>query len=59
MGQVMSFFLWVVDIVDTFRLQEQPAMDKKQFVTFMKGYIKLLTPRAFEEAYILRGPPNS
>ncbi|CAL8166326.1 unnamed protein product [Prunus armeniaca] len=38
MGQVMSFFLWVVDIVDTFRLQEQPAMDKKQFVTFMKSF---------------------
>lgn len=34
-------------------------MDKKQFATFMKRYIKLLTPRAFEEAYILRGPPNS
>ncbi|KAK9215604.1 hypothetical protein WN944_007609 [Citrus x changshan-huyou] len=35
----------VVDIVDTFRLQEQPAFDKKQFVTFMKRYIKLLTPK--------------
>lgn len=32
----------VVDIVDTFRLQEQPAFDKKQFVTFMKRYIKNL-----------------
>uniref|UniRef100_A0A7N1A3G1 TCTP domain-containing protein n=1 Tax=Kalanchoe fedtschenkoi TaxID=63787 RepID=A0A7N1A3G1_KALFE len=35
----------VVDIVDTFRLQEQPAFDKKQFVTYMKRYIKLLTPK--------------
>ncbi|XP_058743345.1 translationally-controlled tumor protein homolog [Vicia villosa] len=35
----------VVDIVDTFRLQEQPAFDKKQFVNFMKRYIKLLTPK--------------
>ncbi|KAI9098925.1 hypothetical protein K1719_024692 [Acacia pycnantha] len=35
----------VVDIVDTFRLQEQPAFDKKQFVSFMKKYIKLLTPK--------------
>ncbi|XP_028770914.1 translationally-controlled tumor protein homolog [Neltuma alba] len=35
----------VVDIVDTFRLQEQPAFDKKQFVSYMKKYIKLLTPK--------------
>ncbi|XP_020583475.1 translationally-controlled tumor protein homolog [Phalaenopsis equestris] len=35
----------VVDIVDTFRLQEQPSFDKKQFVTFMKRYIKNLTPK--------------
>lgn len=35
----------VVDIVDTFRLQEQPSYDKKQFVTFIKRYIKLLTPK--------------
>lgn len=35
----------VVDIVDTFRLQEQPAFDKKQFVTFIKRYIKILTPK--------------
>jgi len=33
----------VVDIVDTFRLQEQPAFDKKQFVTWVKRYIKLLS----------------
>lgn len=26
-------------------LQEQPAFDKKQFITFMKRYIKLLTPK--------------
>ncbi|KAF2313887.1 hypothetical protein GH714_018600 [Hevea brasiliensis] len=39
----------VVDIVDTFRLQEQPAFDKKQFVTYMKRYIKLLTPKLDEE----------
>ncbi|PKU61058.1 Translationally-controlled tumor protein like [Dendrobium catenatum] len=35
----------VIDIVDTFRFQEQPAFDKKQFVTFMKCYIKNLTPK--------------
>jgi hypothetical protein len=35
----------VVDIIDTFRLQEQPAFDKKQFVTFMKRYIKNLTQK--------------
>ncbi|KAF8017224.1 hypothetical protein BT93_H2423 [Corymbia citriodora subsp. variegata] len=35
----------VVDIVDTFRLQEQPPYDKKLFVTYMKRYIKLLTPK--------------
>ncbi|URE18827.1 hypothetical protein MUK42_31055 [Musa troglodytarum] len=39
----------VVDIVDTFRLQEQPAFDKKQFVTYIKRYIKLLTPKLDEE----------
>ena len=35
----------VVDIVDTFRLQEQPPFDKKQFVTYIKRYIKLITPK--------------
>ncbi|KAG4157305.1 hypothetical protein ERO13_D02G054800v2 [Gossypium hirsutum] len=35
----------VVDIVDTFRLQEQPPFDKKQFVVFMKKFIKNLTPK--------------
>ena len=35
----------VVDIVDTFRLQEQPPFDKKQFVTWVKRYIKMLTPK--------------
>ena len=35
----------VVDIVDTFRLQEQPAFDKKQFIAHMKKYIKALTPK--------------
>ena len=35
----------VVHIVDTFRLQEQPSFDKKQFVTYMKRYIKLLTAK--------------
>lgn len=28
-----------------FLFQEQPAFDKKQFVTWMKRYIKLLTPK--------------
>ncbi|KAI4345409.1 hypothetical protein L6164_012536 [Bauhinia variegata] len=35
----------VVDIVDTFRLQEQPAFDKKQFVAYVKKFIKTLTPK--------------
>lgn len=35
----------VVDIVDTFRLQEQPAFDKKQFVSYMKKYIKNLSAK--------------
>ncbi|KAL0414742.1 UNVERIFIED_CONTAM: Translationally-controlled tumor protein [Sesamum radiatum] len=35
----------VVDIVDTFRLQEQPPFDKKQFVSYIKKYIKLLTSK--------------
>ncbi|PKA62961.1 Translationally-controlled tumor protein like [Apostasia shenzhenica] len=39
----------VVDIVDTFRLQEQPSFNKKEFVTFMKRYIKNLTPKLEHE----------
>ncbi|KAF8095419.1 hypothetical protein N665_0332s0003 [Sinapis alba] len=35
----------VVDIVDTFRLQEQPTYDKKGFIAYIKKYIKLLTPK--------------
>ena len=35
----------VVDIVDTFRLQEQPTFDKKAFVTYMKRFIKNLTAK--------------
>ncbi|XP_047981711.1 translationally-controlled tumor protein homolog [Salvia hispanica] len=35
----------VVDIVDTFRLQEQPPFDKKQFIAYIKKYIKTLTPK--------------
>ncbi|KAF7132689.1 hypothetical protein RHSIM_Rhsim09G0007100 [Rhododendron simsii] len=35
----------VVDIVDTFRLQEQPAFDKKQFVAYINKYNKMLTPK--------------
>ncbi|XP_078446625.1 translationally-controlled tumor protein homolog [Wolffia australiana] len=38
----------VVDIVDTFRLQEQPPFDKKQFVAFIKKFIKNLTPKLGE-----------
>ncbi|KAJ7546117.1 hypothetical protein O6H91_08G025300 [Diphasiastrum complanatum] len=34
----------VVDIVDTFRLQEQPSFDKKSFVAYIKKFIKTLTP---------------
>ncbi|KAL0413003.1 UNVERIFIED_CONTAM: Translationally-controlled tumor protein [Sesamum radiatum] len=39
----------VVDIVDTFRLQEQPAFDKRQFVAYIKKYIKNLTPKLAPE----------
>ncbi|MCV2423789.1 translationally-controlled tumor protein [Paucibacter sp. DJ4R-1] len=39
----------VVDIVDTFRLQEQPPFDKKQFIAYVKKYIKLLEPKLDEE----------
>ncbi|KAG6437477.1 hypothetical protein SASPL_102394 [Salvia splendens] len=35
----------VVDILDTFRLQEQPPFDKKQFIAYVKKYIKNLTPK--------------
>ncbi|PWA48996.1 hypothetical protein CTI12_AA485970 [Artemisia annua] len=35
----------VVDIVDTFRLQEQPPFHKKQFIAYIRKYIKLLTPK--------------
>ena len=35
----------VVDIVDTFRLQEQPSYDKKQFMAYMKRYVKQLTSK--------------
>ncbi|RAL54344.1 hypothetical protein DM860_001472 [Cuscuta australis] len=39
----------VVDIVDTFRLQEQPPYDKKTFVACIKNFIKTLTPKLDEE----------
>ncbi|XP_051152771.1 translationally-controlled tumor protein homolog [Andrographis paniculata] len=35
----------VVDIIDTFRLQEQPTFDKKAFVAYMRKYIKLLSEK--------------
>ncbi|XP_047983227.1 translationally-controlled tumor protein homolog [Salvia hispanica] len=35
----------VVDVVDTFRLQEQPPFDKKQLIAYVKKYIKNLTPK--------------
>ena len=38
----------VVDIIDTFRLQEQPPFDKKGFMAYMK-YLKALTPLVPEE----------
>lgn len=39
----------VVDIVDTFRLQEQPSFDKKQFLAFIKRYIKNLATKLSDE----------
>eukprot|EP00271_Cylindrocystis_brebissonii_P011901 TRINITY_DN29913_c0_g1_i1.p1 TRINITY_DN29913_c0_g1~~TRINITY_DN29913_c0_g1_i1.p1 ORF type:complete len:167 (-),score=51.21 TRINITY_DN29913_c0_g1_i1:842-1342(-) len=39
----------VVDIVDTFRLQEQPSYDKKGFMAYMKKYIQKLTTLLPEE----------
>ncbi|KAG0620923.1 hypothetical protein M758_4G255200 [Ceratodon purpureus] len=38
----------VVDIIDTFRLQEQPPFDKKGFMSYMKKYLKALTPLVAE-----------
>ena len=40
-------------IIVTFRLQEQPAFDKKQFLVFMKRYIKLLSSTLDEEKQVL------
>ncbi|VVB05103.1 unnamed protein product [Arabis nemorensis] len=34
----------VIDIVDTYRLQEQPSFDKKTFIAYVKKYIELLIP---------------
>ncbi|KMZ66453.1 hypothetical protein ZOSMA_29G01040 [Zostera marina] len=42
----------VVDIVDTFRLQEQPPYDKKLFVTYIKRLIKMLTPKLDGDAQV-------
>jgi hypothetical protein len=39
----------VVDIIDTFRLQEQPPFDKKGFMAYMKKYLKALIPLVPEE----------
>ncbi|KAJ4834074.1 hypothetical protein Tsubulata_016272 [Turnera subulata] len=39
----------VVDIISIFRLQEQPTYDKKLFVTYIKKFIKLLTPKLSPE----------
>ncbi|CAI9764266.1 unnamed protein product [Fraxinus pennsylvanica] len=38
-----------VKVVDTFRLREQPAYDKNQFVAYVKKYIKNLTPKLDSE----------
>ncbi|XP_026439760.1 translationally-controlled tumor protein homolog [Papaver somniferum] len=38
-----------VDIVDTFRLQEQPTFYKKEFVACIKRFIKTLTPKLSED----------
>ncbi|GLT79391.1 hypothetical protein SLA2020_508820 [Shorea laevis] len=35
----------VVDIVDTFRLQEQPPFEKKQFMAYVKKFVKTLTDK--------------
>eukprot|EP00898_Chlorokybus_atmophyticus_P008842 jgi/Chlat1/895/Chrsp107S01333 len=34
----------VVDVVDTFRLQEMPPFDKKSFLGWVKAYIQKLAP---------------
>ncbi|CAA6654292.1 unnamed protein product [Spirodela intermedia] len=39
----------VIDIVDTFRLQEQPSFDKRQFAAYMKQYANNLTPKLEQE----------
>ncbi|GLT32495.1 hypothetical protein SLA2020_071600 [Shorea laevis] len=35
----------VVDIVDTFRLQEQPPFQKKEFMAYVKKFVKKLTDK--------------
>ncbi|VAI52336.1 unnamed protein product [Triticum turgidum subsp. durum] len=39
----------VIDIVDTFRLQELPAFERKEFCTYMKRYIKNLSAKLEDE----------
>ncbi|MCO5609133.1 hypothetical protein L7F22_063355 [Adiantum nelumboides] len=48
-------YIKVVDIVDTFRLQEQPSFfDKKTFLAFMKKYIKTLSEALVKTVEIRR-----
>ena len=42
----------VVDIIDTFRLQEQPPFDKKGFMAYMKKYLKAQTPLVPKERQV-------
>ncbi|GBG67855.1 hypothetical protein CBR_g976 [Chara braunii] len=39
----------VVDIVDSFRLQEQPSYSKKDLQVFLKGYMQKLLPKLSAE----------
>lgn len=43
------FCLWIAKRSVGYYRQEQPPFDKKQFITYMKRYIKLLTPKLDEE----------
>lgn len=42
---VLKWNVWTKMISSPINQQEQPSFDKKQFVTYMKRYIKLLTAK--------------
>ena len=49
LGSAFYQVVKVVNVVDTFRFQEQSPFDKKQWVTYMKSYVELLTSELTRE----------